>query len=341
MPKIIYFGEKKDFTGSLESLFATYQSELSICSDSQELITRGEKVRPDLIIIDGDFLLSDPYLAGKALKRGRKTKNIPILFLASENKNKDVREDCLKAGGDDCLIKPVNIRELVSHAHTIIKKVHIAQKMTMHQRDGTEIRSKLSSEINKLNQINRDLEETALIDKLTGICNRSHFKTKLKEEFHRALRYDISLSLILIDIDSFGRFNDSFGHEVGDYVLMKIANVLQLHSRFSDTVCRLDGADFSVILPRTDMQNGIFEAERLRVAINQTEYIDKDLLEDDDNLKRRKRDEINITASLGVGAFPFDKLLKNENDLFEWTQKALNRAKTTGKNKTISAAELL
>jgi len=341
MSKIIYFGEKKDFTGSLESLFASYQSELSVCSNDQDLIILGEKIQPELFIIDADFSLGDPYLAGKSLKRGRKTKTIPILFIAAEKKDKDIREDCLNAGGDDCLIKPVNIRELVNHAHSIIKKAHIVNKMTMHQKDGTEIRSKFLSEIDKLNKINKDLEETALIDRLTGICNRSHFMTKLKDEFHRALRYEISLSLILIDIDSFGRFNDIFGHEVGDYVLMKIANVLQLHTRFSDTVCRLDGADFSVILPRTDVQSGLFEAERLRVAINQTEYINKSLLEIDDILKRRKRDDIDITASLGVGTFPFDKSLKNENDLLEWTQKSLNRAKTTGKNKTISATELL
>lgn len=280
-------------------------------------------------------------MTGKTLKKKRKTKNIPILFLATEKKDKDIREDFLNAGGDDCLLKPLNIRELVAHSHRMIKKAHMSLKISADQQNGTEIRSKLLTEIDKLNQINRNLEETALIDKLTGICNRSHFEVKLREEFHRALRYESPLSLIFIDIDSFGRFNDNYGHDVGDFILMKIANVLQLHTRFSDTVCKLDGADFSVILPRTNLQSGVFEAERLRVAINQTEYIDNSLLEKNDKLKRNKRDETEITACLGVAAFPAAGKMNNENDLIELTQRALNRAKTIGKNKTISAAELL
>jgi len=341
MSKIIYLGEKKDFAVSLESLFASYQSEMILYNDDREFFITTEKILPDLIILDADYISIDTYSIGKTLKKKRKTKNIPILFLATEQKSKDIREDCLKAGGDDCLLKPINIRELVAHSHRMIKKANMSLKMTSNQQDGTEVRSKLLTEIDKLNQINRSLEETALIDKLTGICNRAHFEVKLREEFNRALRYEAPLSLVLIDIDSFGRVNDNFGHDVGDYILMKIANVLQLHTRFSDTVCKLDGADFSVILPRTDFQSGVFEAERLRVAISQTEYIDNSLLEKSDKLKRSKRHETDITASLGVASFPFEGSTHNENDLIEWAQKALNRAKTTGKDKTISAMELL
>jgi len=341
MSKIIYLGEKKDFAVSLESLFASYQSEMILYNDDREFFITTEKILPDLIILDADYISIDTYSIGKTLKKKRKTKNIPILFLATEQKSKDIREDCLKAGGDDCLLKPINIRELVAHSHRMIKKANMSLKMTSNQQDGTEVRSKLLTEIDKLNQINRSLEETALIDKLTGICNRAHFEVKLREEFNRALRYEAPLSLVLIDIDSFGRVNDNFGHDVGDYILMKIANVLQLHTRFSDTVCKLDGADFSVILPRTDFQSGVFEAERLRVAISQTEYIDNSWLEKSDKLKRSKRHETDITASLGVASFPFEGSTHNENDLIEWAQKALNRAKTTGKDKTISAMELL
>jgi diguanylate cyclase (GGDEF)-like protein len=341
MSKIIYLGEKKDFAASLESLFASYQSELIRCNDDQDIVTIAETTQPDLIILDVDHPSFDMFGAAKVLKRKRKTKTIPILFLASEQKNKDIREDCLNAGGDDCLLKPLNIRELVVHVHRIIKKANMSLKMKSDQQDGTEIRSKLLTEIEKLNQINRNLEETALIDKLTGICNRTHFEVKLREEFNRALRYDVPLALVLIDIDFFGRINDNYGHDIGDFILMKIANVLQLHTRFSDTVCKLDGADFSIIMPRTDMQNGLFEGERLRVAINQTEYIDDSLLEKNDKLKRGKRDKTEITASLGVASFPFEGTSKNETDLLNWAQKALSRAKTSGKNKTIAASEVL
>jgi diguanylate cyclase (GGDEF)-like protein len=267
-------------------------------------------------------------------------KTIPILYLATEQKDRDIRDECLKSGGDDCILKPLNIRELVLHAHQIINKAHMEQKSGSKRNDGTEVRSALLTEINKLNQINRNLEETAFIDKMTGICNRAQFEIKLREEFHHAIRYDTSMSLILINIDSFDRVNDHFGFDVGDYILIKIANVLQLHSRYSDTVCKLVGANFAVVLPRTDIQNGIFEAERLRVAIQQTEYIDNSLLEKSDKLKNVKHNETEITACMGVGSFPFDESVKNENDLVELTRKALNRAKTVGKNKTVSAKDV-
>jgi diguanylate cyclase (GGDEF)-like protein len=202
-----------------------------------------------------------------------------------------------------------------------------------------KVRNKLSLEIEKLQQANRALEETAVIDKLTGLSNKSYFNTRLKEEFHRALRYETALSLIIVDIDHFGQLNDNFGHDVGDYILMKIANVLLMNSRIADIVVRLDGADFAVILPRTNSQVGVFEAERLRIAINQTTYIDDSLLEKNES-HRRKKDGMNVTASIGVASIPADDPVKNEMDFFALAKKALGRAKMSGKNKTVSAVGL-
>ena len=142
-------------------------------------------------------------------------------------------------------------------------------------------------------------------------------------------------------MDSFGRVNDSYGHDVGDYVMTKIANVLLMNSRVADVVGRLEGANFAVILPGIDMQSGIFEAERLRIAINQTEYIDNTKIELKVIGRRQKKIEITITASIGLATFPYDEPVKNEMEFLALAKKALDRAKTTGKNKTISASDLL
>jgi GGDEF domain-containing protein len=88
------------------------------------------------------------------------------------------------------------------------------------------------------------------------------------------------------------------------------------------------------------MQSGIFEAERLRIVINQTEYVDNTKIEQKAIGRRRKTIEITITASIGLATYPFDRPIKNEIDFFALAKKALDRAKTTGKNKTISASDL-
>jgi diguanylate cyclase (GGDEF)-like protein len=122
---------------------------------------------------------------------------------------------------------------------------------------------------------------------------------------------------------------------------MKIANVLEIHSRFADSVFRLEGANFAVIMPGTDDQGGLFESERLRVVINQTEYIDESLLKNTAFSGRIKKQESMITASLGVATYPCERPLRNETELIGLAKKALSQAKTTGKNKTVSAADLL
>jgi len=340
MPKILYFDENKDFAGSLESLFASYQCELTTLDAGEVLLAAAIKQQPDLIIMDAGYAEHESFETCKSLKKKRKTAHIPVLFLAAERKETDIRHLCMQAGGDDCLIKPLNIHHLVRHALTLIRKFHIQRKMQATNKEVTEIRGKFLTEIAKLHQANREIEETAFIDRVTGIYNRSHFESKLKEEFNRALRYATPLSLVILDVDAFGQVNERFGHEIGDYFLMKIANVLQIHSRFSDTVCRLEGADFAVIMPVTDTQGGVFEAERLRVVVNQTEYIDSSMLNNEQLSGRLRKQSFNITASFGVATYPCELPMKNEAEFFSLAKKALSQAKASGRNKTISAADL-
>jgi len=340
MPKILYFDENKDQAGSLESLFASYQSELTTIKEGEDLINAALNLQPDLIIMDAGYAARESFDTCKRLKKKRKTAHIPVLFIAAEQKETDIRHVCMQAGGDDCLLKPINVHDLVRHALTLIRKRHIQRKMQTGQRDITEIRGRFLSEIEKLQNINKGTEATSFIDRVTGIYNRSHFESKLKEEFHRALRYETPLSLVLLDMDAFGRVNERFGHDIGDYLLMKIANVLQIHSRFSDTVCRLDGADFAVIMPITDTQGGMFEAERLRVVVNQTEYIDASLLKNEQLSGRLKKQELIITASFGVATYPAGQPMNNESELIALAKKALSQAKASGRNKTISEADL-
>jgi diguanylate cyclase (GGDEF)-like protein len=341
MSKILLLENDKELIESLESLFATDQTELFIAENAKTVVKRATEENPDLIILDTEPVSEQAFTACRKIKDRKKTQNIPVIFLISENDEGKLWAKCLKLGGDDCLKKPLNSRKMLTSVHSEIKRALFQSKLNSREKREIKIRDELSQEIEKLHQLNRRLEETALIDRLTGLYDKSYFFKKLKDEFQHAKKLDIPISVIILDIDSFGRVNDTFGHEVGDYVLMKIANVLLTHSRIADVVGRLEGANFAIILPGIDKQSGIFDAEKFRIAINQTEYLENSKMDRKSAGSRRKKMEKTITASVGVATFPFEEPLKNEMQIFALAKKALDRAKTTGKNKTISATDLL
>ncbi|MCS6776342.1 MAG: diguanylate cyclase [Chloroherpetonaceae bacterium] len=124
----------------------------------------------------------------------------------------------------------------------------------------------------ELEAMNRRLEALATVDGLTGIYNHRTFQERLTEEYHRFLRHGMPLSLILMDVDHFKKYNDTFGHPEGDRVLRQVAHLLQANSRSTDFVARYGGEEFAVLMPTTDAEGALRAAERLRSAIEQAEW---------------------------------------------------------------------
>src|SRR3569833_1971495 len=119
----------------------------------------------------------------------------------------------------------------------------------------------------RLEAINARLEALAKLDGMTGLKNHRAFQERLEFEFQRAMRYSMPLSLLLLDVDSFKQFNDTFGHLAGDEVLKTVAQVLQDNARGVDFVARYGGEEFVVILPHADETASVAIGERLRSAI--------------------------------------------------------------------------
>lgn len=119
----------------------------------------------------------------------------------------------------------------------------------------------------ELERANSRLAALSLTDSLTGLSNHRAFHTRLDEELARAKRDQTLLSLLLIDVDRFKSYNDSFGHPAGDDALQQIALLLQTHARPTDCVARPGGEEFAVLLPNTDRSTAFQIAERLRQTI--------------------------------------------------------------------------
>ena len=163
-------------------------------------------------------------------------------------------------------------------------------------------------------------EHLSVTDGLTGLYNHRHFQEQLEVEVKRAQRYDLSLSLIMIDLDHFKEFNDTYGHLEGDGLLRKIAQILKSSLRETDLVARYGGEEFSVILPETDKEGASIAAERVRKTISEQTFGEVGA---------------KMTISLGVASYPDDACLRA--DLIRQADEALYRAKREGRNRTCLA----
>ncbi|MBI3608873.1 MAG: sensor domain-containing diguanylate cyclase, partial [Nitrospirae bacterium] len=143
---------------------------------------------------------------------------------------------------------------------------HVAE---LRQRDAerAQYERQLEAYHHQLEAANIQLQAQSLTDPLTGLGNRRAFEMRMEEEVHRADRQHTPLSLVMVDIDHFKRFNDTFGHPAGDEALHAVAQKLKTAARLSDFSCRYGGEEFAVMLPNTNAGNARILAERLRKAV--------------------------------------------------------------------------
>lgn len=163
-------------------------------------------------------------------------------------------------------------------------------------------------------------EMLSVTDGLTGLWNHRYFQEKLESEILRTKRYITPLSLIMSDLDHFKRFNDTYGHPVGDKILKRAASILKLGLRETDIVARYGGEEFAIILPQTELENGVKVAEKLRMALRSY-----NLRLDDESLK-----EPTITMSFGVACSTDGRTTRIE--LIEQADSALYEAKQKGRD---------
>ncbi|HDL03962.1 MAG TPA: diguanylate cyclase [candidate division Zixibacteria bacterium] len=168
--------------------------------------------------------------------------------------------------------------------------------------------------------LHKRMEELTITDELTGIFNYRYFALKLKEEQRRAARYNLPLSLIMIDIDWFKKFNDTYGHEVGNIVLQNITMVVKKCIRDVDIFARYGGEEFVIILPQTPSYEVASIGERIRQSIETSTFGGSDGIP-----------ELSVTVSVGVSSYPENG--KPNEELLSVVDQALYRAKGSGKNK--------
>jgi len=166
--------------------------------------------------------------------------------------------------------------------------------------------------------LHQKITELAAIDDLTMILNRRFGLRRMREEFSRATRHGTAMSAVMIDIDHFKNFNDTFGHNAGDLVLKTVASILSSSLRSEDMVCRYGGEEFLIVLTGAGMHDGAVIAERIRRSIETTEV----------NWVGKK---LSITISIGIATYPVARASVCE-ELITFADKSLFAAKEYGRN---------
>lgn len=251
----------------------------------------------DLVLLD----IVMPKLSGmellKMIRKKYSFTDLPVIMVTARAESADIVQ-ALEIGANDYITKPFALPVVTAR----VKSQLLIRKM-----------------VAALERANEKLKDLSFLDGLTGIPNRRRFDDHLQGEWRRMMRRNLPLSLIMVDIDHFKSFNDTYGHEEGDRVLKLVASTLnRLARRSGDLVARYGGEEFAVILPENDNRQAMGVAEKMRQAVSILQL-------DSDN-------RIQVTISAGVctmNPHPNNSI----KDLLSVADALLYQAKNNGRNR--------
>lgn len=204
-----------------------------------EALRLAREAAPDVVLVDAEMPGMNGFEFCAAIKADPQLSEVPVIFVSSHG-NVETEVACFSVGAADFIRKPPT-------AEVVVARVR------------TQLRLKALSDA---------LRRAALVDGLTGVANRRRFDEQLHIECDRALRHGEPLSLLMIDVDHFKRFNDRYGHPAGDACLRSVAGAIQgLVSRPADQVARYGGEEFVMLLPHTEPAGAAHLGQRVVEAV--------------------------------------------------------------------------
>ncbi len=285
---------------NLEILNHILNSEYSIiiAKTGREALEKAAGEKPDLILLDIVMPDISGYEVLVALKGNDDMRDIPVIFITGLKSDED-EEKGFRLGAVDYITRPFN--------HAIVKA-----------RVATHI---------KIVQQMRAIEQIGKLDGLTQISNRRGFDEHLLMEWSRAIREQEPLSVLILDVDKFKTYNDTYGHLQGDKMLKSLAKVLKIAlKRATDFAARYGGEEFVAVLSNTPLKGALLIAERIRNGM------EKMIVPDIDG------NPTSATVSIGVAC----SIPTKDDDMsafLERADRALYRAKETGRNKVVFSEE--
>lgn len=301
---------------SLEAILEGENLNILTVSNGNDALKMLLKIKIDIILLDVQMPGMNGFEVAELMRANHKTKDIPIIFITAINKEEEYIFKGYELGAVDYLYKPISNEILKS-------KVKVFVKLNEQTKIIEEKTRALEEKIIQLELIEKKLNHLIRIDELTGVFNRRAFEEIFKLEWARTIRSKGSFSALMIDIDNFKNFNDTYGHLKGDECLkdvaQKIDNTLR---RITDQVARLGGEEFVVLLPETDSEGAKLIAEEIRKNIEDLQIVNEGV----DTYKF-------ITVSIGLSSVIPTRFIEKK-EIIDHADKALYIAKKNGKNMT-------
>jgi diguanylate cyclase (GGDEF)-like protein len=288
-----------DYQSNLKAMVGLFEFHYDVVlkDNAKDAINYAIQEEVDLILLDVDMPQMDGYEACAALKSNPMTAHIPIIFVTAAS-SVDEEEKGLLLGAVDYVVKPVNLSILRARVKNHMELIYYRKK----------------------------LEILSSIDGLTGVSNRRQLDTMLLQHYASTIRFGHSLAFLMIDIDDFKAYNDTYGHAKGDECLKQVAQtILSVMRRETDVVGRYGGEEFGVSLQDTDFDGG--------------EVVAKEILSRVRNLNIEHLGSLAhkiVTVSIGLAVFEAKHDNHQEITLDEFIQQAdeqLYKAKHNGKNR--------
>jgi len=293
-------------------LLQTYLSadgyNVAFARSGEEAVACTPSLNPSAIIVDVMLPGINGFETCKRLKALTNINFTPVILVTALRGNEE-RVKGIEAGADDFINKPINRIELLTRIKSLlrIKQLH----------------ADLELKIAELESAKSKLRKLAITDGLTGVFNHRAFRKQLKLEISRSKRFNLPVSVVIMDIDHFKTYNDMFGHPRGDRVLKIFAKLVSENVRDLDFLARYGGEEFVLVLPGTGKKDAGVVAEKIRRLIEDAPFPEENKLPDKC-----------LTVSLGTATFPKDT--HNENELVRFADEALYKAKINGRNQWVS-----
>lgn len=262
-------------------------------SDGDEGVRLALLEKPDIILMDLMMPRTNGFEASRRLRADPATNGIPVILLSARREPQTKRE-AFDAGIDHYVEKPFDLGEMESRIRSMLEKRKTYLK----------------------------LEEEATVDEKTGLANYRVFYKKLHEEWERSERYNLPLSIVMLDLDDFKRVNDTLGHPAGDRVLREFAMLVSGGARGTDLATRYGGEEFAIVLPHTDRDHAQRVAERIRAAVADFSFLEPD-------------HPLRVTVSAGAATFAPGLGITSSEQLVAAADRALYAAKKAGKNRVV------
>ncbi|MFO7749971.1 MAG: diguanylate cyclase [Desulfobacteraceae bacterium] len=277
----------------------TTEEYLRLSGSTVKSARSGEEAVEILSSFDPDIVLTDITMAGMD--------GLELTQFIKENHHAEVivmtgysadysYEEAIFAGASDFIFKPFRFEELDLRIKRVLREIRL-------KKEHAELVEKL--------------QDLAITDGLTSLYNSKHFFEHLQKEIERHNRYHHALSLLMLDIDLFKQYNDTWGHLEGDKVLMKLGEIISDCLRTMDTAYRYGGEEFTIILPETDLEKATLVGQRVKEKLA--------------NERFHPKEDIEITVTISIGATE----MTGNDDLHSFVKRAdmaMYQSKRTGRN---------